>query len=418
MKISGNYCILCCTKIANDSNNNLKFIAGTQYDDNKEENPFVLCENCVATCAETIQQTKSHSPKNNFKATLTPRSIVEHLNQYVIGQDEAKKALAVAVYNHYKRLNSPTINGVEISKSNMLMIGPTGSGKTLLVQSIAKLLDVPFAIADATSLTEAGYVGDDVETILQRLIASADGDLEKAKKGIIFIDEIDKLAKRNAGASITRDVSGEGVQQALLKILEGTSARISQHESRKHPGSVVNELDTTNILFICGGAFVGLDKIIENKTSHKSMGFAMDSIPEEELQMRDMLNSLGNSITADDLSSFGLIPEFIGRLPVIIELKELSKEQLRQVITEPKNAVLKQMQGLFALENVELTFSDKAIEQIVDLAVARKTGARGIRSILEKVLNNLMFDLPELQNSSIHIDDIYLEPKIISQKAA
>lgn len=414
---SGKYCALC--HHPRSAHDHVHFVEGEQMDDSKKMHKLVLCENCIKLLSETVNaDMKSHDqPKIAFNHT--PRSIVEHLNQYVIGQDEAKKSIAVAVYNHYKRLNNPSIEGIEIAKSNMLLIGPTGSGKTLIVQSIAKLLNIPFAIVDATSLTEAGYVGDDVETILQRLISSAGGDVEKAKNGIIFIDEIDKIAKRNSGSSITRDVSGEGVQQALLKILEGTIARIPATENRKHPNSQIHEMDTSNILFICGGAFVGLDKIIDKKTSSKPMGFSQPDTNEEELQMRSMLVELGNTVTPEDLSTFGLIPEFIGRLPVIVELKELNKEQMRKVIMEPKNAVLKQMKALFSIENVELEFSDKAIDQIIDLTMARKTGARGIRAILEKILTNVMFDIPDMKNiHQIIISDIYKDPQLLEKKAA
>ncbi len=412
MNFSGKYCVLCSHN--REKNDKRRFVEGAQIDDNHKQHPFVICEDCVKLLSDAFGGEVRPEVKSNSVLDFnhTPRSIVEHLNQYVIGQDDAKRSIAVAVYNHYKRLNNPQFNEVEINKSNMLMIGPTGSGKTLIVESIAKLLNIPFAIVDATTLTEAGYVGDDVEVILQRLISSANGDIEKAKHGIIFIDEIDKIAKRNSGSSITRDVSGEGVQQALLKILEGTVARIPATENRKHPNSQIHTMDTKNILFICGGAFVGLDKIVDNKTSSKSMGFTAPDVSEEEINMRNMLNLLGNSVNADDLSTFGLIPEFIGRLPVIVELKELDKEQMRRIITEPKNAVLKQMQSLFAIEGVDLEITDKALDQIIDLTMARKTGARGIRSILEKVLTNIMFDLPEMKDiSKIYIDDIYQEPQ-------
>lgn len=418
MIFSGKYCVLCSH--SRGQNDKRRFVEGIQLDDHQKQHSFVICENCIKLLSDALtgEVLPSASPTGGLVFHHTPRSIVEHLNQYVIGQDEAKRAIAVAVYNHYKRLNNPQFNNVEINKSNMLMIGPTGSGKTLIVQSIAKLLDIPFAIVDATSLTEAGYVGDDVEVILQRLIASANGDVEKAQRGIIFIDEIDKIAKRNSGTSITRDVSGEGVQQALLKILEGTVARIPATENRKHPNSQVHTMDTSNILFICGGAFVGLDKIIERKTSSTSMGFTTPDISEEEVHMRNMLDLLGNSVNADDLSAFGLIPEFIGRLPVIVELKELNKEQMRRIITEPKNAVLKQMQALFAIEGITLEITDKALDQVIELTMVRKTGARGIRAILEKVLTNIMYELPDMKNVVIvRVNDIYSEPEKILKAA-
>jgi ATP-dependent Clp protease ATP-binding subunit ClpX len=376
------------------------------------ENVYI-CNECVDTC----QNIMSVSDNNvNIPASkLTPSAIVAHLNEYVIGQSAAKKSIAVAVYNHYKRLNNPNIDNTEIVKSNILLLGPTGSGKTLLGQTVAKLLDVPFVIADATSLTEAGYVGDDVETILQRLINAADGDIQKAERGIVFIDEIDKIAKRGAGPSITRDVSGEGVQQALLKIIEGTEARIPQQGSRKHPNSNVEFINTKNILFICGGAFVGLDKIIKNKSRKDNhMGFIQKKKEEDKV-----VANLNNRIHPEDLSEFGLIPEFIGRLPVITMLEELSKDDLKKVMTEPKNAVYKQYQGLFSVENVKLEMSDKAIEQVVSIAIEQKTGARGLRTILEEVLSPVMYALPDMQAiATVVIEDIYKEPQYLQLEAA
>lgn len=360
-----------------------------------------ICNECIDSTVELIKEdSKSSVSKDQAVSAekLTPKKIVSHLNDYVIGQDDAKKTIAVAVYNHYKRISglSKTTEGVEVAKSNILVIGPTGTGKTLLGQVVAKLLDVPFVIADATSLTEAGYVGDDVETILQRLINAADGDVKKAEKGIVFIDEIDKLAKRSAGSSITRDVSGEGVQQALLKIIEGTNARIPQQGTRKHPNGAVEYIDTTNILFICGGAFVGLDKMMEKKASkNKGIGFTSQvaSVDKASVTLEDAIN---NKILPEDLSAFGLIPEFVGRLPVISILKELTKEDLKKIMTEPKNAIYKQYQSLLAMEDVELVFSELVIDQIVTIAIEQKTGARGLRSIIEEVLKPVMYDLPEM----------------------
>lgn len=378
-----------------------------------------ICNECVDLCQEIIKE-NGGSDVNVSAAIatgkLTPQKIVTYLNDYVIGQDSAKKSISVAVYNHYKRINNP-VKDVEVAKSNILLIGPTGTGKTLIGQVVAKLLDVPFVIADATSLTQAGYVGDDVETILQRLINAADGDVEKAEKGIVFIDEIDKLAKRDAGSSITRDVSGEGVQQSLLKILEGTNARIPQQGTRKHPNAAVDYINTTNILFICGGAFAGLDKLIEKKNAgNASMGFVKNDV---KAKVNQIVDGLKSQVTPEDLVAFGLIPEFIGRLPVVSVLKDLTKEDLKHIMTEPKNSIYKQYQALFNMEDVQLEFTANAVDQIVDIAIEQKTGARGLRSIIEMVLTPVMYELPEEVNvMKVVIDDINKPAEYVYRQVA
>lgn len=360
-----------------------------------------ICDECIATCNTIIKEDPVVEEADNVlpETIPTPKELKEYLDQYVIGQDDAKRVLSVAVYNHYKRVkfqHKIQKEGVEIDKSNILMIGPTGTGKTLLARTLAKKLDVPFAIADATTLTEAGYVGEDVENILLKLIQNANNNIVAAEHGIIFIDEIDKIAKKGENVSITRDVSGEGVQQALLKIIEGTVASVPPQGGRKHPNQEMLKINTNNILFICGGAFVGLDKVIEKRVASQPMGFGATILSQDEKD----LSKLYKQILPDDLVKFGLIPEFIGRLPIHVALNNLSEDDLVRIVSEPKNSIIKQYITSFKLEDVKLEFEDDAIKAIAAKAVDQKTGARGLRSIVENIMISIMYDIPSFKDAS------------------